>query len=302
MRGLGMGMRVFARGGTQSRRLATLLGSTTLVSLAALSISVVDANAACTVSTTGVVDCQANTTTTNTTNLNGATAASSDRLQGFDNGSNITGTVAGGVAVDGYGLQLALTNAGPNTIGVTNSGIVTTAQTVNALELNGNGALVTYTGTGTVSTTAGGGNAMVVTNLGTGGVTVTNNGVFSSATNYGLFIQTNGTGTINVDGSGTISGGLGGVSATASDVANINITSSGAITGGAANGIAANSTGGNVLVATGSTVSGGVGISATTTTNGTVTVTTGGAVTGTSSIGIHTAAANGTSTVMSPTT
>ena len=74
----------------------------------------------------GVVDCLANTTTTNTTNTNGATNPSSDRVQEFNNGANITGTMA--ATVDGYGLQLSLTNAGPNTIDVINSGTVTTNQ------------------------------------------------------------------------------------------------------------------------------------------------------------------------------
>ena len=92
--GLGMGMSILAPVGARARRLATLLASTALVSVAALSMSVTDASAACTVTAAGTVDCLANTTTTNTTNTNGATAASSDKRQEFDNGSNITGTIA----------------------------------------------------------------------------------------------------------------------------------------------------------------------------------------------------------------
>ena len=224
-----MGMNVVAPGAARTRRLSCLLAGTALVSVAALSMAVTDAVAQCTVSTTGIVDCLANTTTTDTINTNGGTPSSSDKRQEFDNGSNITGTIATNVTVDGFGLQLALTNAAPptNTIDVTNSGTVTTNQ-ANALELNGNGGLVTYTGSGTVSATAGGGNAMVVTNIGAGAVTVTNNGVFSSANNHGLFIETAfSTGTITVNGSGSIAGGSNGISADADGAANINITSGG---------------------------------------------------------------------------
>ena len=295
-------MSILAPGGARARRLSSLLASTALVSVAALSMSVTDASAACTVTTTGTVDCLANTTTTNTINTNGATAPSSDKLQEFDNGSNITGTIANGVTVDGFGLQLSLTNAArTNTIGVTNSGTVTTNQSVNALELNGNGGLVSYIGSGTVSTTAGGGNAHGRYEHG------------ACRRRHGhqqrrlqLLQQSRpfhpddggSTGTITVDGSGTITGGSSGIYATADGAANINITSGGAIAGGTARASTAASTGGNVLVATGSTVSGGTsGISATTIGTGTVTVTTGGAVTGTTQCGILTTAANGNTTV-----
>lgn len=156
-------------------------------------MSVTDASAACTVTAASAVDCLADTFTANTTNLNGGTAASSDRRQEFDNGSNITGTVASNVTVSGAGLQLVLTNVPPpdNTIGFTNSGTVTSNQN-NALELIGNGGLVSYTGSGTVSATAGGSNALAVTNIGAGGVSVTNNGTFSSGAVDGLFIHTQG--------------------------------------------------------------------------------------------------------------
>ncbi|MBR1214240.1 autotransporter domain-containing protein [Bradyrhizobium sp. JYMT SZCCT0180] len=294
-------MSILAPGGARTRRLASLLGGTALVSVAALSMSVTDASAACTTLFTGVVDCLANTTTTNNTNTNGATNPSSDRVQEFNNFTNITSTIA--ATVDGYGLQLSLTNAGSNSIGVINSGTVTTNQNVNALELNGNGALIGYIGTGTVSTTtAGGGNAMAFTNIGAGGVTVINNGVFSSVSNYGLSIDTTGgsTGTITATGTGTISGGFGGIYAAADGVATVDITSAGAISGGNVSngiGILAGSGGGNVLVATGSTVSGFDAIIANTSGTGTMTVTTGGAITGTSGVGISTVAVDGATTI-----
>jgi uncharacterized protein with beta-barrel porin domain len=281
-----MGMSVSAPGRARTRRLASLLASTALVS-AALSMSVNDASAACTVTAAGTVDCLANTTTTDTINTNGTTAASIDKRQEFDNGSNITGTVANGVTVNGFGLELALTNAGGNnTITFTNSG------TVAGLNLIGNGGLVTYTGNGTASIGA------AITNVGTGGVTVTNNGVFGPGGNNGVFVHTQGAGPINVNGSGTFAGGQSGVFVLADDNASINVTSAGAISGGTASGINASSAGGSLLVATGSTVSGGnSGIRATTLGSGTVTVTTGGAVTGTSQWGILTGAANGNTSV-----
>ena len=86
-------MSVLAPGGARTRRLASLLGGTALVSVAALSMAVTEASAACTTLFTGVVDCLANTTTTNTTNTNGATNPSSDRVQEFNNSANITPTI-----------------------------------------------------------------------------------------------------------------------------------------------------------------------------------------------------------------
>jgi hypothetical protein len=292
-------MRTSAPGSARTRRLASLLGGTALVSVAALSMAVTDASAACTVTPAGTVNCLASTTTTNTTNTNGATNPSSDRAQEFNNGANITGVMT--ATVDGYGLQLSLINAGPNTIDVINSGTVTTSQDpVNALELNGNGGSVTYTGTGTVSTTGGNGHALAITNSGAGGVTVTNDGILNSAAVQGLFIVTQGTGTITANGSGAVSGGFGGIFATANDAADINITSAGAISGhlgpSGGTGISVQSGGGNVLIATGSTVSGYDAILASTVGNGTITVVTGGVVTG-PEVGISTSAINGATTI-----
>ena len=59
------------------------------------------ANAACTVTTTGTVNCAANTTTTRNTNLDGSNPSSSDRTQRFHNGAAISGTIQSGVTVGG---------------------------------------------------------------------------------------------------------------------------------------------------------------------------------------------------------
>jgi len=295
--GMGMGMSVVAAGRARSLRLASLRAGTALVSAAALSMSVTDAIAACIVDPNGTVNCIVNTATTQTTNTNGATAASSAQIQEFSNGSNISGTIQAARTISGFGLELSLTSAGPNTIDVANNGTVTTNQPVNALLLRGNGGQVTYTGSGTVSNT-GPANALAITNVGTGGITVTNNGPLSATANQGLFILSQSTGTVAINGSGTIFGGFNGVAVNANAAANINITGTGAITGGSGNGIFATTIGGNLLVATGSTISGGsIGVTAATSGNGTVTVTTGGAITGTSNFGIVTLAENGATTL-----
>ncbi len=189
--------------------------------------------------------------------------ASSDRVQQFNNGSNITGTIANGVTVDGFGLQLRLTNGGGNnTIDFTNGGTVTTNQNVNALELNGNGGLVTYTGTGTVSTTAGARQCA-------GHYKHRRRRRHGHQRRPHQLVQQPRP--FHPDGDQhrhhhrqwirLHQRPVGGISATADGAADINITSGGSITGVAAGGIVAYSSGGNVLIATGSTVSGGsVGI------------------------------------------
>ena len=156
------------------RRLAYLLAGTALASASFTG----DAAAVCIVSATGGFAC-VNTTTTNTTNLNGAAAASSDRIQNFNNGANITATIFP-VRVDGFGVNLVLSNAGGNnTIGVTNDGVITTSQSVAALQLNGNGGTINYFGVGTVSNTTSGaaanatsGVGLLITNTGAGGVNI----------------------------------------------------------------------------------------------------------------------------------
>ena len=187
------------------------LGSS--VAALALALGVADANAQCAVTVAGSVDCNANTATTNTTNTNGATAASSDRIQEFNNGSNITGTIQAGVTVSDFGLNLLLSNAGGNnTISVTNSGAVTTNQNVNALQLNGNGGLITYTGAGTVSNT---GTGDAVAEQTPALAALPSRMAALSAAGRKRHHTTTGSGTTTIDGTAAITGSIHGVSATA---------------------------------------------------------------------------------------
>ena len=114
-----------------------------------------DAIAACNVviAASNNVDCTSNTTTTNTTNLNGATAASSDRTQEFNNGLTIVGSVSAGITVDGFGLRLLLSNAGGNNpLTIDNHGVITTNQAVPArCSSTAMAAVIYYTGDGSVN-------------------------------------------------------------------------------------------------------------------------------------------------------
>ena len=103
----------------RTRRLAYLLAGTALASTGFAP----EATAVCGVNAAGLVICAANTTTTNTTSLNGGTGTSSDRIQEFNNGSSINAIINNGIVIDGFGLNLLLSNAGGNNqIIVTNDG------------------------------------------------------------------------------------------------------------------------------------------------------------------------------------
>jgi outer membrane autotransporter protein len=230
----------------RARHLAYLLAGTALASVQFAG----EAAAACTVTAAGVVTCAANTTTTNTTNLNGAAASSSDRIQEFNNGSNITAAIGNGVVIDGFGLQLLLSNAGGNnTITLTNDGLVTTGQPLGALQLNGNGGDIVYSGAGSVTNT-GTGAAIVGRNTGPGAVRI-NVGATStiqSAGGRGIDIETQG-GPAEVIGTGTgrVIGGTIGVFLTSngapSTVSNLEL-----VQGVTGNAIVAFSDGGNVTI------------------------------------------------------
>ncbi len=131
----------------------------------------------------------------------------------------------------------------------------------------------------------------------TGTTTITSNANLTSTGGRGISASST-TGTINIDGTGAISGQTNGINALTTGAGNINVTSGGAIVAAGGAGIAAQSAGGNLLIATGSSISGSTfGVYAVTNGTGTVTVTTGGAVTGTSAAGINTSAVNGTTTL-----
>jgi hypothetical protein len=196
------------------RRLAGLLAGTALASVGFAG----EAAAACNVTPAGTVSCLANTTTAHGVNANGATAASSDTTQSFNNGSNITGTIGNGVVVDGAGLNLQLSNpGGNNTITATNNGLVTSSSDLGsgAFLLLGNGGAVLYQGTGNVTNTSNNiGRGILARNSGAGGVTI-NVGATStiqSASNAGVDVLTGG-GPVTLQGVGGTGNVIGAVGA-----------------------------------------------------------------------------------------
>src|ERR1044072_2762886 len=132
------------------------------------------------VTTTGTVDANADTTTNNTTNINGADLTSDDRIQLFNNGNAIVGTIDSGVDIDGAGLELLQQSAAALAVSMANDGTVSsTLSGQAAMQLTGNGGAVTYTGSATSLVTGTGGAAALALNnvaAGTGNVTATVNG------------------------------------------------------------------------------------------------------------------------------
>ena len=131
-----------AQAAIQSGRLSLIMLATMIIGLASIPPN---AHAACIITTTGTVDCTTNTTTSDSSNIDGADSISSARRQRFNNGSAITGAIQFGVTVNGYGLQLD--EAGPRSsapITVNNEGQVAATKNFNSLQLNGNGASVSY--------------------------------------------------------------------------------------------------------------------------------------------------------------
>jgi uncharacterized protein with beta-barrel porin domain len=223
---------------------------------AALMANLQSANAACAVTPTGTVDCSADTTTTNTTNVNGSTAASSARHQLFDNGAAIKGAVQSGATVGGLGLQLTEGAAVPLPITMNNQGQVTTTKAVNALQLDGNGGSITYSGDGSVTNTTGG--ALSVDNVGGNVSIATGAGAISGAT--GINASTTGAGAVAITtGSGLVNGTAGpGISASTANGPLRVTVGSGGVTSHVGNNpaIAVTSTNGNISVTATGTVAG----------------------------------------------
>jgi outer membrane autotransporter protein len=193
--------RRWAAAPVRARRLAYLLAGTALASVGFTGNAIATCNVL--IAASNNVGCASNTTTTNTINLNGVIAASSDRTQEFNNGLTIVGSVGPGVTVDGFGLRLLLSNAGGNNaLSLTNSGVVTTNQAVPAVQLNGNGGGVLYTGIGNVTNT-GTGAGILVRNTGAGAVDilVSATSTIQSAGAAGVDVLTFGGG-VNLQGFG----------------------------------------------------------------------------------------------------
>ncbi|SEE10305.1 outer membrane autotransporter barrel domain-containing protein [Rhizobiales bacterium GAS188] len=225
-----------------------------IMSAALLCLGSQAASAAC--STTGpdpvILNC-ATTTTSNTTNLNPNNAATSDALQEF--AADIRGTVASAAVVDGFVLKLK-TDKVNGGVTMTNNGAVTTNQLTTALQLTGNGGLVTYSGTGTVSNT-GTGTALALSNADPGGIMAT----ITNAVNAG-----NGAGLTTATGTGSVQ---------------VTVTSTGSVTGNSVGGIQFNGGGINTLTNSGGLVQGvGANTIGVTATNVGVTNQAGGTITG----------------------
>jgi uncharacterized protein with beta-barrel porin domain len=162
------------------------------------------ANAVCMVSIAGSVNCDANTTTTETTNQNGTQSASSDRQQFFDKKNALIGTVQPGVTVDGFGLELTQGAAAHLPVTMDNEGLVTAAQ-VRAVTLEGNGGTISYFGNGSAINTAGIWAGLLVDNV-AGNVSIaTGRGTIRGAT--GINASATGPGALTIaTGSGAVHG------------------------------------------------------------------------------------------------
>lgn len=267
------------------------------------------ARAACDMTTAGIVTCSGNFPTFAVTNTNGLNSSSLHAIQQFNNGSPIDATNTG--VISGMGLGLYEQSSAPATVTIDNSGSINSSQTSSAidiqgaLDLRGNGGLVTYKGNGTVTQSTGGpGSALHVSNTGLGGVVITNSGTISALSGSAVDVRVQN-GDILLNGSGELRGTNGvGASVVASGTGNVTVIGTGPITGGRGAGVNATSKGGNVKVATGNTITGlSIGVDAETTGSGTVDVITGGAITGSTtsafpaSYGIYTTAVDGKTTV-----
>src|SRR5579862_3489810 len=105
------------------------------------------AHAQMTVTPGGSVQVNANTTTTPTTNLDGANPSSDDQFQVWDNGTPIVASTDGISAVTGDGLALVETGGVPASITMlNNSGSSISSSIGIGLALTGNGGGVSYSG------------------------------------------------------------------------------------------------------------------------------------------------------------
>ena len=173
----------------------------------------------CNVTVGGSVTCSNNTTTTPTTNTDGGTALSLDRIQTWNNGTPITASV-NAVTVNGYGLELLQTGATSGTINLINNagGAIDSdaGSATPALALIGNSGNISYSGAGTIFGTDQVG--IYATNTGTGQISIVTAGTISAGDNsggddYGIETSaTNGATTIDLTGGtieGASTGGLG---------------------------------------------------------------------------------------------
>jgi autotransporter-associated beta strand protein len=144
---------------------------------ALVQLSAVPALAACstsTVGTTTTLDCSANTTTINTINNNPNNPATISQRQQLND--NFVVKIGSGTTVSGFGLSIEPTGSN-RTVAVTNQGTVSTSQFDGvALNVSGNGGLVSYAGGGAVSGSFNGGGingtGLNLTNTGSGDIQI----------------------------------------------------------------------------------------------------------------------------------
>ncbi|PIT00307.1 hypothetical protein TSA1_05665 [Bradyrhizobium nitroreducens] len=163
------------------------------------------------------VSCTADTVTVHNTNTDAATASSNDDTQQFTTGGNITGQIASGVTVGGYGLQINTSENGSG-INFTNNGAVnqTSNVVIGALSLLTSTGAITYNsasgatidGTGIASLTLSSQSTSATGDL-TAHVNgnVTNTG--SIGAGYGVLVQSQAAVNILVDGTAAITGSTG---------------------------------------------------------------------------------------------
>jgi hypothetical protein len=313
------------------RRWRGLLLSGTALSLgAAFSLAVSPAAlAACTTAGANPVEITCDDTTTLNTDNN------TDSRNHIHN-DNIEAEVEADATIDGYGLRIE-TTAANGSIEMEHNGdeVILTEAGANtgsallgpgALELNGNGGLVTYSGSGDVSNLTATGAGLLITNTGDGSVVADVSGTITGPA--GIVVSVEGNGTIDLTTNGPVVGTAGhGIHTLAEDgdtsitanadvtatedgiharstTGNITITGGGNIRGdsdddGTGDGINAESTGGgNVVVDVTGDITGASGIVLTANLAGAIDVTTGGAVEGTDGDGINTFAVDGDTTII----
>ena len=138
------------------------------------------------------VNCATDTTTSNTTNTNGATNASSDRKPNFTTNGNVTATVASGVTVDGFGLKI--TSGQVDDVTVVNNGAIevdTGNAASGAFSVTTVKGDVSYSGSGSVANNGtGSGISILFTSSGSpptsGSLNLNAGGVLSSNTGNGI--------------------------------------------------------------------------------------------------------------------
>ena len=158
------------------------------------------------------VSCTVDTVTVHNTNTDAATASSNDDTQQFTTGGNVTGQIASGVTVSGYGLMIATSENGA-AINFTNNGAINQTLFFNTggIELSTSTGPITYnsssTSTVNVTTVAG----MLLRSLdssATGALTAHVNGTVTNTgslgAGYGVLVQSQAAVDILVDGNAAI--------------------------------------------------------------------------------------------------